>query len=71
MVEIEKLPLVIGSYSRESLESRSFVNKTIARGYTISADGRFLIHGTWRPVGAILKKIPIQNNEDILNAILK
>ena len=71
MVEIEKLPLKIGSYERESLQSHSFLDRGAAKGYTISKDGTHLIHGSWRPVGAILKKIPIQNNEDILSEILK
>lgn len=56
MIELKTLPLKIGNYTRDNTNSRSFLNKEIAKGYTISDDLKTLIFGTWRPEDAVLKR---------------
>lgn len=71
MIDVKSLPMNINGYSRSDPESRSFTNKGSAHGYSISKDLKTLVFGTWRPVGAVLKKVSVETNEDVVTCIEK
>lgn len=71
MIDVKSLPMNINGYSRSDPESRSFTNKGSAHGYSISKDLKTLTFGTWRPVGAVLKRVSVETNEDVIECIEK
>ena len=68
MIDVKALPMNFGSYSRDSKESTSFLNKGAARGISIHPDTGDIVFGTWRPVGAVIKRLKAGTTEE---AILK
>lgn len=69
MIELEKLPMEIGAFKREKPTSNTFANKGEAKGFTVNTQKQELVFGTWRPVGAILKRVKVTNNEEVVSSI--
>lgn len=72
MINLEILPLRVGSYERKDVKSRIFKN-TSRNGYgcSINPDENLAIFGTWIPCGAIILKEKVTTNEEVIELLKK
>ena len=72
MIDLETLPLRIGSYERKNIESKSFIN-TSRNGYgcSINPAENLATFGMWIPCGATILKEKVTTNEEVIELLKK
>ena len=72
MIELETLPLRIGSYERKNVKSKSFIN-TDRNGFSCSINPaeNLAIFGSWIPCGATILKEKVTTNEEVIELLKK
>ena len=69
MLDLHKLPLIIGAFVRKNLDSKMFKNNNNGTGCFIEPENNTLIFGGWRPVGVVFKTVIVCNEEAAINKI--
>ena len=69
MIDVTKMPLCIGEFKRSSLTSTSYKMAGRYIGCTIKPQENLLIFGTWSPVGAVIKRVSVDNEDSAIKAI--
>lgn len=72
MIDLETLPLRIGSYERKNVKSKSFIN-TSRNGFgcSINPAENLAIFGSWIPCGATILKEKVTSNEEVIELLKK
>lgn len=72
MIDLETLPLRIGSYERKNVKSKSFIN-TDRNGFNCSINPaeNLAIFGSWIPCGATILKEKVTTNEEVIELLKK
>lgn len=72
MIDLETLPLRIGSYERKNVKSKSFIN-TDRNGFSCSINPaeNLAIFGSWIPCGATILKEKVTSNEEVIELLKK
>ena len=72
MIDLETLPLRIGSYERKNVKSKSFIN-TGRNGFgcSINPAENLAIFGSWIPCGATILKEKVTSNEEVIELLKK
>lgn len=72
MIDLETLPLRIGSYERKNIKSKSFIN-TDRNGFSCSINltENLAIFGSWIPCGATILKEKVTSNEEVIELLKK
>ena len=72
MIDLETLPLRIGSYERKNVKSKSFIN-TDRNGFSCSINPaeNLAIFGSWIPCGATILKEKVTTNEEVIELLKK
>ena len=72
MIDLETLPLRIGSYERKDLNSRMFKN-TCRNGFgcSINPTENLATFGSWIPCGSIILKEKVTTNEEVIELLKK
>ena len=72
MIDLETLPLRIGSYERKNIKSKSFIN-TDRNGFSCSINPaeNLAIFGSWIPCGATILKEKVTTNEEVIELLKK
>ena len=72
MIDLEALPLRIGSYERKNVKSKSFIN-TDRNGFSCSINPaeNLPIFGSWIPCGATILKEKVTTNEEVIELLKK
>lgn len=72
MIDLETLPLRIGSYERKNVKSKSFIN-TDRNGFSclINPAESLAIFGSWIPCGATILKEKVTSNEEVIELLKK
>lgn len=72
MIDLETLPLRIGSYERKNVKSKSFIN-TDRSGFSCSINPaeNLAIFGSWIPCGATILKEKVTTNEEVIELLKK
>lgn len=72
MIDLETLPLRIGSYERKNVKSKSFIN-TDRNGFSCSINPaeNLAIFGSWTPCGATILKEQVTSNEEVIELLKK
>ena len=72
MIDLETLPLRIGSYERKDLNSRMFKN-TSRNGFGCSVNPaeNLAIFGSWIPCGVTILKEKVTSNEEVIELLKK
>ena len=72
MIDLETLPLRVGSYERKDLNSRMFKN-TGRNGYgcSINPAENLATFGMWIPCGATIFKEKVTTNEEVVELLKK
>lgn len=72
MIDLETLPLKIGSYERKDLSSRMFKN-TGRNGYgcSINPTENLATFGMWIPCGATILREKVTTNEEVVELLKK
>ena len=72
MIDLETLPLRIGSYERKNVKSKSFIN-TDRTGFSCSINPaeNLAIFGSWIPCGATILKEKVTTNEEVIELLKK
>ena len=72
MIDLETLPLRIGSYERKNVKSKSFIN-TDRNGFSCSINPaeNLAIFGSWIPCGATVLKEKVTTNEEVIELLKK
>ena len=70
MIDLSTLPLRISNYVRSDSNKTMF--KCLSRdgfGCSIRVAEEEAIFGSWKPVGVVVKRVPIRSNEDIVKLL--
>lgn len=72
MIDLETLPLRIGSYERKNVKSKSFIN-TDRNGFSclINPTENLAVFGSWIPCGATILKEKVTTNEEVIELLKK
>ena len=72
MIDLETLPLRIGSYERKNVKSKSFIN-TDRNGFSCSINPaeNLAIFGSWISCGATILKEKVTTNEEVIELLKK
>lgn len=69
MIDVRNLPLTIGNFERRSVDSKRFTMKDRSIGCTYISFQNELVFGSWKPVGAVLKRVKVETEQDVIKAI--
>lgn len=72
MIDLETLPLRVGSYERKNVKSKSFIN-TDRNGFSCSINPteNLAVFGSWIPCGATILKEKVTTNEEVIELLKK